>query len=419
MPKHRKSRLGCRECKERKVKCNESKPICIRCKGVGRVCSYQELVSKIPTPTSQASATSPLPSSTSAPSFHHGSIRGRGSNLASYPTTPASSSDDAAAAAAATPIDPRLLPESFFSETFSLFHFDLLLHFRGTLTDVMISVQNDMERMLHLTYAEALKAPYLMDQVLAFAAAHRSVVAVEEEARVLYQNEATQLQARAISKLGLGGVQVTEDNIMALFCFSLLIGQQTLFDAFSAATSIPTVLDKLVQCLTLHHGIRVIVAESIEKFMTLLQKYMPHDPVYAVADVTNLSHGSECDSLLRRLADSEMNEQNRGVYVEVVKILQYLIDSVRSDGKRRYIVIQEWPVRISQEYIALLQQRRPEALIILSYYAVLLHWARAYWTVGDSGRFLIEATSRHLGSYWADWLEWPNQELSVGIDEGS
>lgn len=283
----------------------------------------------------------------------------------------------------------------------------------------MISVQTDMERMLHLTYTEALKAPYLMDQVLAFAAAHRSVVSVEEETRVLYQNEATRLQARAISKLGLGGVQVTEANVMALFCFSLLIGQQTLFDAFSAATSIPTVLDKLVQCLTLHHGIRVIVAESMDKFMTLLQKYLPHDPIYAVTDVTNLSHGSECDSLLHRLADSEMNEQNRGVYVEAVKILQYLIDSVRSDGKRRYVVIQEWPVRISQEYIALLQQRRPEALIILSYYAVLLHWARAYWTVGDSGRFLIEATSRHLGSYWADWLEWPNQELSFVVDEGS
>ncbi|GKT88809.1 UPC2 protein [Colletotrichum tofieldiae] len=269
-----------------------------------------------------------------------------------------------------------------------------------------------MENILRLTYTEALKAPYLMDQLLAFAAAHKSVVAGEEETKLLYQTEATRLQTRAISKLDSDDMQVTEENIMSLFCFSLLIGQQTLFDAFSAATSIPTVLDKLVQCLSLHHGIRSIVAGCMGKFLSFLQRHCPYDPIYSLADVTHLSHGSECDGLLRRLGESEISEQNKSVYAEVVKILQYLFNSVRSDRKRKYIAIQEWPVRISQDYIVLLQQRRPEALIILSYYAVILHWAKDYWAVGNSGSFLIEAVSRHLGSYWADWLEWPNQELN-------
>ncbi|KZL64203.1 c6 finger domain-containing protein [Colletotrichum incanum] len=404
MPKHRKSRLGCKECKERKVKCDESRPICIRCKGAKRACSYRELVSSLPTPTSQ---TSSQPPSTPASNLHPDSTQGHRSHLALHPASPVASPEDAAT----TSIALTQMPGSFFSERFSLFHFDLLLHFRGTLTDVHLSLQPDMGNMLRLTYTEALKAPYLMDQLLAFAAAHKSVIAGEEETKAMHQTEATRLQTRAISSLGFGDMEVNEKNVMSLFCFSLLIGQQTLFDAFSAATSIPTVLDKLVQCLTLHHGIRSIVTGSLGKFLSLLQKHSPHDPIYSLADVTQLLHGSECDGLLRRLEQSEINEQNKYVYAEVVKVLQYLFDSVRSDSKRKYIVIQEWPVRISQDYIELLQQRRPEALIILSYYAVLLHWAKDYWAVGNSGSFLIEAVSRHLGSYWADWLEWPNQEL--------
>ncbi|KAH8653575.1 hypothetical protein BX600DRAFT_440644 [Xylariales sp. PMI_506] len=37
---HKKSRAGCTTCKSKKVKCDESKPTCIRCQRNGRVCIY-------------------------------------------------------------------------------------------------------------------------------------------------------------------------------------------------------------------------------------------------------------------------------------------------------------------------------------------------------------------------------------------
>ncbi|KAM0393234.1 hypothetical protein ACHAPZ_010481 [Fusarium culmorum] len=39
---HKKSRLGCKNCKLRSVKCDESKPSCKRCKSSGFVCSFTE-----------------------------------------------------------------------------------------------------------------------------------------------------------------------------------------------------------------------------------------------------------------------------------------------------------------------------------------------------------------------------------------
>lgn len=301
-----------------------------------------------------------------------------------------------------------------------MFHFDLLLHFRGSLTDAFLALQPKVAHILRLAYTEALKAPYLMDQVLAFAAAHKSTLTEDMNSKSTYQFEATRLQSRAISELGISDVVVTEENVLGLFCFSILLGQHVLFDAFATAVSIPTVLDKLVQCLTLHHGIRNIVGQSVMKFQAQLEQHIPPtDPAHLEADITHLSLGSECDNLLQRLQESETNEQTKSVYIKVVKILQYLFHSVRVNKDRKFIVVQEWPVRVSQEYIAFLQQRRPEALVILAHYAVLLHWAKDYWAVGNSGEFLIRATSSHLGTYWSDWLEWPNQQLSVTSPGGS
>ncbi|KAK1621421.1 hypothetical protein BDP81DRAFT_336807 [Colletotrichum phormii] len=399
MPKHRKSRLGCKECKERKVKCDESQPICIRCKTSGRNCSYQELVSSLPTspartPTHLSTPQAPSPQSSVSSSRH---------------LQPPSAVPDLNGVR--TSLNLSDLFDDFFSERFSLFHFDLLLFFRGPLTDVLVALQSEMGPIMRLTYTEALKAPYLMDQALAFTAAYKSTVANDENSKALYLTQAMSLQTRAIGHLDIGGLQVTEGNVMALFCFTLLLGQQTLFEAFAAATSIPTVLDRLVQCLTLHHGIRSIVVESMGKFHFLMQELLPHNAAYSMETGTQVIHGTECDSLLQRLNENEMNEQTRGIYIDVVKTLQYLFDFVRSEESRRLIVIQEWPVRVSLEYIKLLQQRRPEALVLLSYYAVLLHWTRDYWAVGSSGEFLIRATSDHLGTYWKEWLEWPNSML--------
>lgn len=67
---------------------------------------------------------------------------------------------------------------------------------------------------------------------------------------------------------------------------------------------------------------------------------------------------------------------------------------------------------MSSEYILLLRQRRPEALAVLTYYAVLLHYAKDHWLVHDFGKFLIDSISDHLGEFWSDWLDWPRSVLA-------
>ncbi|KXJ86057.1 hypothetical protein Micbo1qcDRAFT_168867, partial [Microdochium bolleyi] len=47
---HTKSRFGCRECKQRHVKCDESRPSCVNCTTVKRHCSFLTTGTATPLP---------------------------------------------------------------------------------------------------------------------------------------------------------------------------------------------------------------------------------------------------------------------------------------------------------------------------------------------------------------------------------
>lgn len=387
---HTKSRLGCRQCKQRKVKCDEARPECRRCASAGRHCSYLASLPALPTPAS--SLATDVPSTSPGPSH----------SSASTPGVRDASTTDHAHGDFHNPF--------FVAERYSLLHLELLLHLKSDLIDATRLVQPDICRVLNLAYREGLRVPYLMDELLALAAAHKSTL-VTGEWRDSYRTESAKLQTRALSQVSLNPDVVTDDDSLALFTFSVILGQHVLFDVFSSTVDLPTMLDELVQCFDLHHGIRATASKARNKMHGVLPSDDLVDPSYLRADAQETATGTDCNGLLDRLQRSDVNQETIDEYTDTVKILQYLFDSVHFSRCRRIVVVQEWLVRVSHRYIALLRQRRPEALVVLAHYAVLLHYARDYWTVGDSGRFLISSISTHLGGYWSDWLALPKQAL--------
>jgi hypothetical protein len=78
-------------------------------------------------------------------------------------------------------------------------------------------------------------------------------------------------------------------------------------------------------------------------------------------------------------------------------------------------MIMAWPIRLSTAYLELLEQQRPEALIILAYYTVPLHFYSSSWIIGDSGQRLLAAIEQRLGNYWSAWLEWPKEIVATPL----
>lgn len=266
-------------------------------------------------------------------------------------------------------------------------------------------------------YKMALRVPFLMDQLLALAAAHKSKIALEhgdERLERLFRVEATKLQTRALSGVALARNVVNKENADALYIFSGFLGQHVLFDTFSAREPLSVTLDKLEQCFELNQSIRFTASEALHMGCSMTDGINGAEESYMTTSPHESATGTECAGILQRLRGGDLNQAVADVYCETVNVLQYLLDSSRSSVERRVGVVQEWLVRVPYEYLTYLRQRRPEAIVILAHYAVLLHRARDYWAVGEAGRFLIQEIGSYLGSYWADWLTWPQQALEDG-----
>jgi hypothetical protein len=293
-------------------------------------------------------------------------------------------------------------------------HLELLYHFDHKFSLTLPG----FGPLLELALGEAFRTPYLMDELLAVAAAHKSTLANNEHDSSAYRNDATQLQTRALARLNAAHTDVLlDENCLALYFFSTFLGQHVLFDVFRPPRpDLSVVLDKFTHCLGLHHGIRVIAWKMLPRVSAQLQSTLRLAPEeLGMGTGSGGKTGTECAALLELLrTESQLPEPGtRKACLDAVDALQLMFDAARSDPNRRFIVTQEWPVRAAAGYVDLLDQRRPEALVILAYYGVLLLQAKDYWAVGDAGSYLIRHISKHLGAYWADWLKWPNTMLDL------
>jgi len=72
-----------------------------------------------------------------------------------------------------------------------------------------------------------------------------------------------------------------------------------------------------------------------------------------------------------------------------------------------------WPVMIPQEYISMLNLRRPEALIILAHYCVILHHLDDYWWVRGWAMHIIDNIHQELDEEWRYWIQWPTNVITV------
>jgi hypothetical protein len=70
-----------------------------------------------------------------------------------------------------------------------------------------------------------------------------------------------------------------------------------------------------------------------------------------------------------------------------------------------------WLYVVSEEYLELLSQRKPEALAIFAYYCVLLKKLDALWWVQGLGEKLISQIHNVLDESSRLWINWPMREI--------
>lgn len=298
-------------------------------------------------------------------------------------------------------------------------HMELFSHFIFNTAPSLDEYNPPDRAQMQVMMPAALSVPYVMYQILALSALHLSHT--NPSKADYHREEATALQTEALSLFKDSGAEVTAETCAPMLIFSSFLGLHTLAEAVAASrTDGIGFLDRFVMYLDLHRGVRVVTGQawkllsqsSVSSVLNSAERTLSAAPSQQAQEQATIV----TDRLNRLLDDADMGTNPEQACRDAVSWLRTVYQFELQPGQRPReerptSVIWAWPVTLSGVFTKLLMERRPEALIILCHYAVLLHQRRQMWIVGDAGRVLIEEMTRFLGTYWKEYLDWPNQML--------
>ncbi|KAL4962004.1 uncharacterized protein BDV14DRAFT_203157 [Aspergillus stella-maris] len=296
-------------------------------------------------------------------------------------------------------------------------HIELVTHL---ISDRNILSLGDGMEPYHISIARALRrgleAPFLLYELLAFSARHLSHLhqASSPSRAEQYARQAMNLQTQGIALFNADKVEVDQRNCVAVCLFSVVLGHHLLTDTLSHRDAgLNGFLKIYVQCLSTHRGVFTVAMTGWDLLMeTELGPVLSRSRRFTSSD----PKGTECEQLKALIFGSEsLNLVEKSSCLSAIRHLQRGFDALSypEDENMRYQMVFLWTMLVPPEFTGLLAVKRPEALIILAYYALLLHRGRHIWQVRGAGRFIFVLIEEFLSVTpgWHAWLEYPRNAM--------
>jgi len=381
---HTKSRKGCSQCKTRRIKCDELHPQCSNCVRREIECDFQSGEASTP----------------------------RGGSL----LTPSSSGP------AEPVVDPFARPNLVSTKTttdldigdLELLHHWTTVTYKTLLTDATSDEHRDIWKVKVVQLG--FKHDFLMRALLATSAYHLSFV--KPCMKDSYSIKASNHQSLALQSVQDILGQVDKYNCHAIFAFSCIIVvltfatprkednqvfQKEMLDWFHLLRGVNSVLQ--LQWETIAHS-----------FMgPLLRAGLQNETISAhtVKDSEKITDLLRLCSSPNLLHERDASNAYALAIHELLKV--YTQASIRKDrGQGVVASIFVWPNAIPQAYLALLGEGKPEAMIIMAHYSVLLKMLDNEWFVKGWARYLVTSIAESIGDEWQEWLMWPKEMVGTG-----
>ncbi|GAP88270.2 putative Zn 2Cys6 transcription factor [Rosellinia necatrix] len=401
--RHKKSRLGCQECKRRHIKCDEKQPTCSHCAITHRDCHYVSSSAAAETPGATTATATATPEST-----HH-------SDEAHSPIFAAT-----VRAGASSTVEPRIISRPYLTcwtgepltaglspfpnGTVNMNHMEFLMHYKFSIAIPELADEFDTAATTVMTRM-SLQFPWLLHAMLAISSRHLAVIKPEKAG--LYLSEAFQLQNQAISIFNSERLHINETNCSPALLFSSIIGRHMLVDTLAGVEADGSVvLDSYCHYVQIHRGLRAI---STDSWQFLPESEMWPFMVFGGIHKPRKGRGPELEGLRRWLHESQgLDDEGLEICLKGVDLLQAGLDEIiaAKTPNRRYQMAFIWSVCNNDRFNEFVMQRIPQALVVLAHYAALLHHARGIWQINDAGYRFLHAICSMLGPSYEDQLRW-------------
>jgi hypothetical protein len=73
-----------------------------------------------------------------------------------------------------------------------------------------------------------------------------------------------------------------------------------------------------------------------------------------------------------------------------------------------------WPMEVSERYLELVGENKPEAILVLAHYCVMLKMVDSFWFMRGSAVNILRQCQQVLEPRWQQYIDWPVKV--VGID---
>ncbi|CAK7200205.1 hypothetical protein SEUCBS139899_002896 [Sporothrix eucalyptigena] len=411
--RHFKSRLGCGICKRRKIKCDESRPGCANCAKHGVECDFKEATPE--RPTARSLPTTPLPT-------------------APLPSRPQP---------AQTPL-PLLssAADGLHSQPLQIHHLELL-HNYCTLTSYTLSSDPILRNVWRINVPqEGFKYEFVLRSVFALSALHMASYTTDAPEKQRYLQMARAEHGVALRDIATALSQASADNCSALhvsaamtFMYAWAAPRQP-GDIFLVAPSTPGSSEKAVVAdwVFLMRGTRSITEMWSEKLLEgpfgivlrMGAESMGGDRHHgakvasaawqATPEHTQLAH---LRTIICKAAAADESE-DVNVYERSLLSLErsfcYSYGHGTSIGTASATSAQTssvyyWLYCMEDEFVDLIVQRRPLALVMFAHFCVLLRLLSACWWMQGWSTHLMQEIWDLLDGDHRQWIRWPIEEL--------
>ncbi|KAM5382803.1 hypothetical protein ACJZ2D_002194 [Fusarium nematophilum] len=394
---HKKSRTGCRNCKARKVKCDEARPVCRSCKLRKVDCVY-------PSPPASSTMPNNAPPSSPSPSTTTSSTP----LIAPSPDTLSISSYDDTTEEVGTLVAQPLFRPGHINDV------DMkLLWFYTTTTSSSFSIDegryNPVSDILKTRMVQvAFETPFLMDSLFALASLHMQSLQQEcDPSRALFY------RARSFEGYRRAVEEARPETYPALIANSLLLTALSSQNFRDDDTRELYIIDWMI----VWRGIGLMIdLMGVERLFDSGLYALFSRPAIDL-DKASSAIPSNLLFMVSSIKPDEQDYIDVETYYETLKYLGSLYFNLREGFSPVMILrIIVWFTFIPRHFIQLARERRPRALIILAYYSAFLKLTEEVWWVRGIGNRCLRDICEYLGTEWQHLLVVPQMARLVHTD---
>ncbi|GKZ35092.1 hypothetical protein AbraIFM66950_005642 [Aspergillus brasiliensis] len=252
---------------------------------------------------------------------------------------------------------------------------------------------------------EAIRHPFLMHGLLALSSLHIARTTQDVQRRPIYLSTAVAHQTQALALFRERLSNINSSNAKAMFAFAGIVVIYTFGLPHAPESSDPWAnVDDLIQIFTLARGIQHILKQATSVIKS--------DEWRVIFQVEDLDEGylKDAQSSLERLHEvnnacgAQDDTHDTTVYDYALVRLSEMLAEARS-GLSPVSTSCRWAIRQLPEFMEILRDRKPLALVILAYHCVVFHRMRGVWYVGDRGSRVARALWEVLDDEWRPLIE--------------